>query len=230
MSKLLDIDVNRQLLEILAQFDLKLEQVDDYYFVDGMFPGVVAQAFLMEDFGESVVVQLDITMLFPDNHFVESFVSQDLTVEEALANTFQQFEVNILHAYIVAFWEQGKKVENGVGTDIWEINGHKWQAVVSNFGYRGSEEFETIIGDVDALYDMIVSNIKALPLDENIYAFRTVFTNTTQGEKIPEAYMNNQPFEALEKQLTTLDWKTSKSYYSVRNLVLLMKLKDEVEA
>lgn len=109
MSKLLDIDVNRQLLEILAQFDLKLEQVDDYYFVDGMFPGVVAQAFLMEDFGESVVVQLDITMLFPDNHFVESFVSQDLTVEEALANTFQQFEVNILHAYIVAFWEQGKR-------------------------------------------------------------------------------------------------------------------------
>jgi len=227
MSKLLDINVNEQLIEILGQYDVNLEQLEDYYFADGLFPGIVAQAFEMEDFGESVVVQLDITMLFPEQSFVESFVAQAESHEEAIAIAFQQFEVNVLHTFITAFWENSKKVENGVGTDIWEINGERWQAVVSNFGYRGAEEFDNIIEDVNSMYDVIESAIKALPLSENIYAFRTVYTNTSEGERISEAYNNNEPFAALEKAVSSLAWKPLHSFYTVRNLVLLMKLKDE---
>ena len=89
MSKLLDINVNEQLIEILEQYDVNLEQLEDYYFADGLFPGIVAQAFEMEDFGASVVVQLDITMLFPEQSFVESFVAQAESHEEALAVAFQ---------------------------------------------------------------------------------------------------------------------------------------------
>jgi len=44
MSKLLDIDIDKQLLEILYQFDMKLEKIEDYYFVDGLFPGITALA------------------------------------------------------------------------------------------------------------------------------------------------------------------------------------------
>ena len=227
MSKLLDIDVNQQLVEVLGQYNINLEQIEDYFFADGFFPGITANAFEMEDFGESVVVQLDITMLFPDGSFVESFVAQEATHEEAIAVAFQQFEVNVLHTFITAFWEHGKKVENGVGTDVWEINGSRWQAVVSNFGYRGAEEFDDIIDDVNTMYDVIESNIKALPLTENVYAVRTVYTNTSEGEKIPEAYINNEPFLELEEAVSKLGWKEIDSFYSVRNLVLLMKLKDE---
>jgi len=227
MSKLLDINVNEQLIEILEQYSVNLEQLEDYYFADGLFPGIVAQAFEMEDFGESVVVQLDITMLFPEQSFVESFVAQAESHEEALAVAFQQFEVNVLHTFIIAFWENAKKVENGVGTDIWEINGARWQAVVSNFGYRGVEEFDNIIDDVDSMYDVIESAIKSLPLDESIYAFRTVYTNTSEGERISEAYNNNEPFNELEQMVSNLAWKPMKSFYTVRNLVLLMKLQDE---
>ena len=227
MSKLLDMDVNQQLVEALGQYNVKLEPLEDYFFADGLFPGITAQAFEMEDFGESVVVQLDITMLFPDGHFVESFVAQDATHEEALAVAFQQFEVNVLHTFITAFWEQGKKVENGVGTDVWEINGSRWQVVVSNFGYRGAEEFDDIIEDVNSMYDVIESHIKTLPLTESVYAVRTVYTNTSEGKKVPEAYINNEPFSELEEAVSKLKWKEVNSFYSVRNLVLLMKLKDE---
>jgi len=227
MSKLLDINVNEQLIEVLAQYDVKLEQIEDYYFADGLFPGIVAQAFEMEDFGESVVVQLDITMLFPEQSFVESFVAQAESHEEALAVAFQQFEVNVLHTFITAFWESAKKVENGVGTDIFEINGSRWQAVVSNFGYRGEEEIDSIIDDVDTMYDAVESAVKALPLTENIYAFRTVYTNTSEGERISEAYMNNEPLPTLEKTISELAWKPMHSFYSVRNLVILMKLQEE---
>ena len=227
MSKLLDINVNEQLIEILGQYNVNLEQLEDYYFADGLFPGIVAQAFEMEDFGESVVVQLDITMLFPEQSFVESFVAQAESHEEAIAIAFQQFEVNILHTFITAFWENAKKVENGVGTDIWEINGERWQAVVSNFGYRGAEEFDNIIEDVNSMYDVIESAIKALPLSENIHAFRTVYTNTSEGERISEAYNNNEPFAELEQAVSNLAWKPMHSFYTVRNLVLLMKLKDD---
>ncbi len=227
MSKLLDIDVNQQLVDILGEYDVVLEPMEEYLFSNGMFPGITARAFEMEDFGESVVVQLDITMLFPDGHFVESFVAQDATHEEALASAFGQFEVNVLHTFITAFWEHGKKVENGVGTDIWEINGSRWQVVVSNFGYRGVEKFDNVIDDIDRVFDVIEKSIKALPLTKDIYAIRTVYTNTSEGKKVPEAYINNKPFPELEEAVSKLGWREIDSFYSVRNLVLLMKLKDE---
>jgi len=226
MSKLLDIDVNQQLVELLGQYDVLLEPMEDYLFADGLFPGITARAFEMEDFGESVVVQLDIIVLLPNGSFVESFVAQDITHEEALASAFEQFEVTVLHTFITAFWENGKKIENGVGTDIWNINGSRWQVVVSNFGYRGDEEFDNIIDDIDTLFDVIESNIKSLALIEDIYAVRTVYTNTTDGQKVPEAYINNEPFLELEEAVSKLGWKEVESVYSVRNLVLLMKLQD----
>ncbi len=226
MSKLLDIDVNRELVEILRQYDVVLEPMEEYFFANNMFPGITARAFEMENFGESVVVQLDIIMLFPNGSFVESFVAQEATHEEAISVAFQQFEVNVLHTFITAFWEQGKKIENGVGTDIWEINDSQWQVVVSNFAYRGVEEFDNIIDDIDTMFDTIEKSIKSLSLTEDIYAIRTVYTNSSNGQKVAEAYINNEPFLELEEAVSKLDWKDVDSFYSVRNLVLLMRLQN----
>ena len=166
MSKLLNI--NEQLIERLNQFDMNLEKMDDYYFVDGLFPGITAQAFEMERFEDSVVAQLDIHVLLPEQTFTESFVGHASTVEEAIDSAFEQFEMNTLHTLIMAFWDKAKKVENGVGTDTWEINGHRWQAVISNYGYRGEESLDEIIDDSDAMYMEVEKAIKALPLDKDL--------------------------------------------------------------
>ncbi|MCH9739326.1 MAG: hypothetical protein K0U38_00585 [Epsilonproteobacteria bacterium] len=227
MSKLLDIDINEQLLEILGQFDMQLEKVDDYYFVDGVFPGVAAQAFEMERFENSVVVQVDVHVLLPKQSFVESFVGHAGTVEESIAEAFEQFEVNVLHTLIMAFWDKAKRVENGIGTDIWEINGHKWQAVISNYGYRGEQPLDEVIDDSDAMFEEVEKAIKALPLEKDIYAVRSVYTNIGNGKHVTEALINNEEFFDLEKAISELNWKNTESYYSVRNLVLLMKLAPE---
>jgi hypothetical protein len=227
MSKLLDINIDQQLLEVLGQFDLKLEQIDEYYFVDGKFPGITAQAFEMDRFEESVVVQVDVHVLLPEQSFVESFVGHASTVEEAVAEALEQFEVNVLHALIMAFWENGKRVENGVGTDTWEINGHRWQAVISNYGYRGEFPLDEIIDDRDEMIATTEKAIKEMALDKDIYAFRTVYTNVGDGRTVSEALINNEPFIKLEDEVMNLSWKTVESYYSVRNLVLLMKLTPE---
>lgn len=224
MSKLLDINIDKQLIEVLGQFNLELEQIDEFYFVDGKFPGITAQAFEMERFEDSVVVQVDIHLMFPNQTFVESFVGHAETVEEAVAEVFEQFEVNVLHSLIMAFWDNGKRVENGVGTDIWEINGHKWQAVISNYGYRGQNPLDEVIDDTDEMFSTTEKAIKSLPLDKDIYVFRTVYTNVGDGKVVSEALMNNEPFIELEESIINLSWKTVDSYYSVRNLVLLMKL------
>ena len=227
MSKLLDINIEKQLLEVLGQFDLNLNKIDEYYFVDDKFPGITAQAFEMERFEDSVVVQLDIHVLLPEQAFVESFVGHSRTIEEAVAETFEQFEVNVLHSLIKAFWDGGKQVENGIGTDIWEINGHRWQAVISNYGYRGELPLDEVIDDTDEMFATTEKAIKSLPLDKDIYAFRTVYTNVGDGKTVTEALINNEAFVALEDSVMNLSWKTIDSYYSVRNLVLLMKLAPE---
>jgi len=224
MSKLLEIDVNKQLLEILGRFEMQLEKVEDYYFVDGVFPGIVAQAFEMERFENSVVVQLDIHVLLPNQTIVESFVSHASSLEEAIDEAFEQFEVNIMHTLIMAFWDSAKKVENGIGTNQWEINGHQWQAVISNYGYRGDEPLDDIIDDSDDMFIEVEKAIKNLPLDKDIYAIRSVYTNVGDGQKITEVLINNEVFPELEKSISELNWKQTESYYSVRNFVILMKL------
>jgi len=225
MSKLLDIDTDEQLLEILGQFDMKLEKIEDYYFVDGLFPGIASQAFEMERYDDSVVVQLDIHLLLPNQGFVESFVGHASTVEEAIADCFEQFEVNILHTLIVAFWEKAKKVENGIGTDIWEINGNRWQIVVSNYGYRGTEPIEDVVSD--SMFEQVEKFVKSMPLDKDIYAIRTVHTNIGNGTQVTEALINNEESPVLEKAISSLDWKNIDSYYTVRNFVLVLKLSGE---
>lgn len=222
MSKLLGIDTDKQLLEILGQFDMQLEKIEDYYFVDGLFPGIASQAFEMERYADSVVVQLDIHMLLPEQGFVESFVGHADSVDEAIADCFEQFEVNILHTLIVAFWEKAKKVDNGIGTDIWEINGHRWQVVVSNYGYRGTQPIEEIV--TDSMFAEVEKVMKSKPLDKDIYAVRTVHTNIGDGKQVTEALINNDESTTLEKAISSLDWKNIDSYYTVRNFVLLMKL------
>lgn len=229
MSKLLDINVNEFLVSLLEEHDMEVGQTEEYFFVDGLFPGIVAQAFEMEDFGESVVVQVDITMLFPNDSFVESFVAQAQTHEDAIVQAFEQFEATVFHTFIMAFWEKAKKVENGVGTDVWEINGHKWEAVISNYGYRGFEDFDSIIPDIDTMYDAIKETIEAYPLTKDIYAIRSVYTNGTNGQQITEGLINNKEFPELEKAISELAWSRSEKFYSVRNLVLLMKLSEGAE-
>ena len=227
MSQLLDIDINEQILEILGQYGLTFEKIEDYYFQKGLFPGIAAQAFEMERFENFVVVQVDIHLLLPKNHFVESFVGQAATIEEAVVDALEQFQVNVLHTLIMAFWDEAKKVENGVGTEIWEINGHRWQAVVSNFGYRGEIALDDVIDDLDTVYETIVRNIQALPLEEDIYAIRTVQNNIGNGKMVTEALINNEEFFALEKDISNLAWKATEEYYTIRNLIILMKLHPE---
>jgi len=227
MSKLLDININEQLIERLNQFDLNLEQVEEYYFVNGLFPGITARAFEMERFEDSVVAQIDIHILLPNDSFIESFVGHASTLDEAIASAFEQFEVNVLHTLIMAFWETAQKVENGVGTDVWEINGSRWQAVISNYSFRGDGSISDVLDDTDSMFEEIEKAIKALPLEKEIYAIRTVYTNVGDGRRVTEALLSNEEFPELEKSISELNWKPMDSFYTVRNLVLIMKLMDE---
>jgi len=229
MSKLLDIDVNEFLVALLASYDIKVEKTEQYYFADEFFPGIIAQAFEMEDFGDSVVVQLDVSLLFQNDSFVESFVAQATTVEDAIANAFEQFETNVLHTLIMAFWDQGKKIDNGVGTDVWEINGHRWEVVISNYGYRGAEDLDDILPDIDTMFDAIKSSIEAYPLSKDVHAVRTVYNNGSNNEQVIEALINNEEFPELQKAISKLAWKPSENFYAIRNLVLLMRLSDDAE-
>ena len=125
MSKLLETDINEQLLEILGQFNLKFNKMEDFYFVDEMFPGITGQVFEMERYDDWVIIQVDIHVLLPNQTIIESFVGHASSVEEAMAEALEQFQVNVMHVLIEAFWEDAKKQENGVGLEQWEINGHR---------------------------------------------------------------------------------------------------------
>jgi hypothetical protein len=222
MSKLLETDINEQLLEIFGQYNLQFEKIEDFYFSNNQFPGITGQVFEMERYEESVVVQVDIHILLPEQTIIESFVGHALSVEEAMAEALEQFQVNVLHVLISAFWEEAKQVENGVGLEQWYINGHRWQAVVGNYGYRGTAEINDVV--LDELFETIKEEIHALPLEKDIYAIRSVYTNVGDGRKVVEALLNNEEFPSLENAILNLPWKILDEDYSIRNLIIVMKL------
>ena len=222
MSKLLETDINEQLLKILGKFDLKFNKIEDFYFVDEKFPGITGQVFEMERYDDSVIIQLDVHILLPNQNIIESFIGHASSIEEAIAEALEQFEVNIVHVFISAFWENAKKIENGVGLEQWEINGYRWQAVVGNYGYKGNLPIEEIV--LDEMFETIKDEIHSLPLEQDIYAIRSVYTNVGDGRKVTEALLNNEEFPSLENKISRLPWKNVDEYYSVRNLILVMKL------
>jgi len=222
MSKLLETDINKQLLEIFGQFNLKFEKMEDFYFVNNQFPGITGQVFEMERYDDFVVIQVDVHILLPNETIIESFVGHATSVEEAMAEALEQFQVNVLHVLIGAFWEDAKHVENGVGYEQWEINGYRWQAVIGNYGYRGASDINDIV--LDEFFDTIKDEIHSLPLDKDIYAIRSVYTNVGDNQRVAEALLNNEEFTTLESEILKLPWKRLDEYYSVRNLILVMKL------
>ena len=222
MSKLLETDINERLLATLGELNLKFNKVEDFYFVNETFPGITGQVFEMERYEDSVVIQVDIHILLPNQTIIESFVGHAGSIEDAMAEALEQFEVNVLHVFIGAFWEDAKKVENGVGFEEWNINGHRWQVVVGNYGYKGNLPIEEVV--LDEMFDTIKSEIECYPLEEDIYAVRSVYTNIGDGRKVSEGLLNNEEFPTLEGAISNLPWKETVEYYSVRNLILLMKL------
>lgn len=225
MSRLLETDINEQLLEILGQFGLVFEEMEDFYFVDNKFPGIRGYVFEMERYEDWVTIQLDIHLLLPNKTIIESFIGSASSIEEAVAEALETFQVNVMHVFIEAFWESAKKVENGVGIEEWSINGHRWEVVVGNYGYKGNLPIEEIV--LDVLFDAIKEEIHALPLEEDIYGIRSVYTNLGQGKSVTEALLNNEEFSSLESKIATLPWKNSDEYYSVRNFILAMKLEEK---
>ena len=225
MSKLLETDINEQLLEIFGQYNLQFEKMEDFYFVNNQFPGITGQVFEMERYDDSLIIQVDIHVLLPNQTIIESFVGHANSVEEAIAEALEQFQVNVLHVLISAFWEEAKQVENGVGLEQWYINGHRWQAVVGNYGYRGTAEINDVV--LDELFETIKEEIHALPLEKDIYAVRSVYTNVGDGRKVAEALLNNEEFPSLESAILKLPWKILDEDYSIRNLIIVMKLESE---
>ena len=223
MSKVLKTDINEQLLETFRQFNLQFEEIEDFYFVDKKFPGISGQVFEMERYDDFVTIQVDIHILLPNQTITESFVGHASSVEEAMTEALEEFQVNVQHLLISAFWENAKHIENGIGFEQWEINGYRWQAVVGNYGYKGTADIDSVVDD--KLFDTIKNEIHSLPLEQDIYAIRSVYTNVGDGRKVAEALLNNEEFSSLEREILNLPWKSLEEYYSVRNLIFLMKLK-----
>jgi len=222
MSKVLETNINEQLLGILGELNLEFNKVEDFYFVNETFPGITGQVFEMERYEDSVVIQVDIHILLPNQTIIESFVGHATSIEEGMAEALEQFEANVLHVFVGAFWENAKKVENGVGFEEWNINGHRWQVVVGNYGYKGNLPIEEVV--LDEMFDTIKAEIECVPLEEDIYAVRSVYTNVGDGRKIAEGLINNEEFTTLEGAIFNLPWKETSEYYAVRNLILLMRL------
>jgi len=223
MSQLVQTDINEQLVALLGGYDVTLVELEKFYFANHYYPGIRGQVFELDHSKGALVIQLDVQVLLPKTMIIESFIGMATTLEEALNDALEQFKVNTLPVFLEAFWADTKPSEQAVGTEEWEINGERWQVVIGNYGYRGELPIEAVVND--EIFETIKKEVQSLPLTEDIYAIRTSFLNINANEQVVEVIINNEKVLEFEETMRQLSWKKFDGFYSVRNFLLLMKLK-----
>lgn len=159
---------------------------------------------------------------------VEVFLDKRTTViesfagfgEKKLESALENFIQNSLPVFLAAFW---KDTHHNVSTEIWNINGQSYQSFIGDYGViNTAENFEI----PDSYMDLARELIETEPLTHDVHWFNLFYANFDGKSRHAEALKDNDKWDKASKAITMLPWKKVYNYYSVRQFIVLKKLKN----
>ncbi len=219
----IDTPANKILAELLTAHGYSVTYYNGWLSVDQRFPLMSAAVFNERSTGDSVILQLDVRVLLPEEMLIESFAGIGSDSIAALMDGFQNFAANSLHVILGAFFDA---ISEQFHRETWQINGHRWKATIGNYGVRlGNDDAFTI---PDILFDVWKDSILALPLENEWNWTRLYFARTIANPDTCEILLNNAPWSEASERIATLPWEPTNSFYSVRCFLILHRL-DEMD-
>ena len=164
--------------------------------------------------------RLDVQVLVDENVLLEECFAGLGNELDALHDALQNFCINSLHVMLAAFWNIVD--DEQVTIEDWNVKGTQCTAYIGNFGTRASDGKHP--GVPEGAFEAIEKAAGSLAIQRHYHWAMAFFCNIgNKKEKIYEAKLDNQVWEAGEQALRKLSWPDSDGYYSVRNFFILKR-------
>ena len=151
---------------------------------------------------------------------VESFAGMGESESARLKNAFSSFVYHSFHTFLMAIWGVNAKE---VRTERWSIGSQVYMAYIGEHGilnYDQSNRLEIPVSYEAKIKELIVSE----SLSNEYHWFTLFYANMNGIDRQAEILKDNVKWSVGEKLLTSLDWKRSNHYYSVRQFIVLKKI------
>lgn len=167
------------------------------------------------------IIQLDVRLeIGLGREIIESVAGMGMDLNIAVADAWKNFLDNSFHTLLAAFFTN--EFDDQVSRYKWEIDGHKYDVVISRIGIRGNhteslpctwlEEFKTLI--------------KKQELTNETHWIRLYYAQSENEPISTEIILDNNLWKAVVPSVNSLSFPTSKDFFSLRIFMVLRDVLD----
>jgi len=213
-------DLNPQLQALFHQHGVQTIALEQKALLLTRQPALLQSRITLREYPNGTSSQLDVKLDIQDRELVESFGDIGETTEEAIANNLGNFARNSLHVLLAAL--QDTSQDEQISIEDWTIAGQQWKVYLGNYGGKSTKGMPLPIPET--LFPQLKSHILGLPLGHNYHWCRFFISCHNAQISALEFLFDNENMPQVEQALTTLDWRLTPEFYSIRLFLMLQKI------
>lgn len=206
-----DAALQKYLLRLFERHDVELEPDEDWLMTDGDFPAVRASWYEGAD-GAPGRLDIDI-VLSEERHIEESFAGAG-GGEAGCRNALEAFERTVFHVLLAACWYVTD--DRRMRLESWDLGVRTWDVFVGPLHASRDD-----VAAPEELLAALRDALQAESLSGELHWVRLFYRRDDDGQVSAEALLDNAPWPAGDRLLTSLRWPAAEAGYSLRTFVAL---------
>jgi hypothetical protein len=206
-----DRALQRSLQLLFERHDVELEVDEDWLLTEGDFPAVRASWHAGESGAPG---RLDIDVVLSEERRVEQSYAGYGTGETACRDALERFAQGDLHVLLAACWY----VTDDRRLDLasWHIGVRSWDVFLGTPTVEGAE-----VALPDELAAAMARAVQDEMLTAQLHWVGWLLRHAPDGTVAVEALLDNEPWPAGDRVLTSVSWPPSPQAYSARGFLML---------
>ncbi|TCV92752.1 hypothetical protein EC912_10690 [Luteibacter rhizovicinus] len=212
--------IQNYLLDLFAEHGIELDEPDErdedeWLLTEGDFPAIGG---IWHEGKDGQVGRLDIDIVLDEERRIEEIFPGIGGGKAGCRDALATFASNDFHVMLAACWHTVDKSKLAIERIV--IGGRPWDAYIGNFTLRGERTEPLDVPDeaMTALQAVIATE----PLTGELHWVRVFYGNMGDGRTQIEVLLDNKPWAAGDKALSSVNWPREDRYYSLRNFIALV--------
>ena len=206
-----DAALQKYLLRLFERHDVELEPDEEWLMTDGDFPAVRA---IWSDGVAGAPGRLDVDIvLSEDRHIEDSFAGQG-SGDAGCRQALEAFERSVFHVVLAACWYVTD--ERTMQLQSWDLGVRTWDVFIGPL-VSTHEDAQAPTELLPALRDALQGE----SLSAELHWVRLFYRRGDDGQVSAEALLDNAPWPAGDRLLSSLVWPAADTGYSVRGFIAL---------
>lgn len=206
-----DAQLQRYLMRLFERHDVELEPDEDWLMTDGDFPAVRASWF---DGGAGEPGRLDVDVVISEERHIEESFAGVGNGEAGCQDALRAFEQGVFHVLLAACWYVTD--DRRMQLQSWELGVRSWDVFVAPWLSSRDE-----LAPPAELLPALRAALQDEALSAELHWVRLFYRRADDGSVAAEARLDNAPWPAGDRLLSSLSWPASEQGYSVRGFVAL---------